>query len=73
MTAHPSLTLSFSWFGVGLSFAQKVDEGWTTRTKPLARQTLRVSVGRGFLFDRLLSRCGRSNILSDAPAMECSQ
>ena len=29
-------------------------EGWPTRTKPLARQTLRVLVGRGFLIDRLL-------------------
>ena len=32
-------------------------------TKPLARQTLRVLVGRGFLFDYgLRSRCGRSSI-----------
>src|ERR1700675_769250 len=40
-------------------------------TKPLTRQTLRVLVGRGFLFDRLLPRCGRCNILSDAPPLEC--
>ena len=37
------------------------------RTKPLARRTLRVRVGRGLLFDRLLPRCRRSNILGDTP------
>jgi hypothetical protein len=32
---------------------------FAVRTKPLARQTLRVLVGRGVLFDRLHSRCRR--------------
>jgi hypothetical protein len=52
---------------------RKIASGYAVRTKPLTRQTLRVLVGRGFLFDRLLPRCGRSNILSDAPPLECSQ
>jgi hypothetical protein len=40
---------------------------YNVRTKPLARQTLRVRVGRGLFFDRLLPRCRRSSILGDAP------
>ena len=39
---HPSFTVVLS--------------GCAGRTKPLTRQTLRVLVGRGFLFDRLLPR-----------------
>ena len=30
----------------------EVTDGCAVRTKPLTRQTLRVRVGRGFLFDR---------------------
>ena len=43
------------------------------RTKPLARQTLRVLVGRGVLFDRLHSRWRTGILLGDAPHLECSQ
>jgi hypothetical protein len=47
------------------------------RTKPLARQTLRVLVGRGVLFDRCLRPFAltvqKGYALGDAPYLECSQ
>jgi hypothetical protein len=53
---------------------RRIVSGYAVRTKPLARQTLRVLLGRGFLFDyRLLPRCGRSSVLREAQPLECNR
>jgi hypothetical protein len=60
----------------GASSSRSIGEGQGVRTKPLARQTLRVLAGRGVLFDRVLfgplhPRCKTGILLGDAPYLEC--
>ena len=59
--------------GSGFRDRNSISKRYGVRTKPLARQTLRVLAGRSFFFDPLRSRCGRSKLLGDAPYLECSQ
>src|SRR5665213_2940316 len=53
--------------------SSRVGKHCAVRTKPLARQTLRVRVGRGSLFDPLRPPHTWSILLGDAPYLECSQ